>query len=114
MSPFRTILLFAALSLPGLLVIPYQQLQLVLAAASYRQIVQRLLDKLDESVRQKVLFYTNTLPAFVELLASNSHQVDKGNAFYIWGLFAGLRARCSRLVKRMLTFSKKVENLELA
>ena len=40
MSPFRTVLLFAALSLPGLLVIPYQQLQLVPAAASYRLYVQ--------------------------------------------------------------------------
>ncbi|PHI17929.1 IS1 family transposase [Lewinellaceae bacterium SD302] len=49
---------------------------------------------------------TDDWPAYGKVIPKNLHRVGKEYTYFIEGYFAGVRARCSRLVRKALSFSK--------
>ena len=71
---------------------------------------EQLLDKLPERVRANCSFATDYWEAYYQTIPRNQHRPSKALTYFIEGYFAGVRARVSRLVRRSLSFSKKLAN----
>ena len=71
---------------------------------------QLLLAKLPERVRRFCKFATDHFVSYYRVIASAQHRPGKEFTYYIEGYFIGVRARVSRLVRRALSFSKKLSN----
>ena len=74
---------------------------------------EKLFAKLPESVKKKAKYYTDLFSGYYEALEYSRHKpVGKGSGktSYIERFNCTLRQRCSRLVRRTLSFSKKLLN----
>ena len=71
---------------------------------------QRLLDKLPQRVVENCRFATDYWEAYWQTIPSDQHTPSKALTYFIEGYFTGIRARVSRLVRRSVSFSKKLEN----
>ena len=71
---------------------------------------EQLLAKLPPGLRQNCQFMTDYWKAYCQTIPSHQHQASKAKTYFIEGYFAGVRARVSRLVRRSLSFSKKLAN----
>ena len=56
-------------------------------------------------------FETDDWKAYESIIPSNQHKVGKDLTYYIEGFNATIRARCSRLVRKTLSFSKKDKSI---
>ena len=68
-----------------------------------------LWSKIPKHLRQKCVFETDHWDAHKKIIPRVQHKVGKDLTYFIEGLFTGVRARVSRLVRKSLSFSKKVE-----
>ena len=74
---------------------------------------QKLWESLPAVYRQCAVCYTDFWSAYAEVLPSKRHQAvgkETGKTSYIERLNCTLRQRVSRLVRKTLSFSKKLEN----
>jgi IS1 family transposase len=78
-----------------------------------RRSAERLWKSLPPVYRQCAVCYTDFWDAYVEVLPSKRHQAvgkDSGKTNYIERFNNTLRQRVGRLVRKALSFSKKLEN----
>ena len=75
---------------------------------------QKLLDKLPRRVVENCRFATDYWEAYYQTIPSEQHIPSKALTYFIEGYFTGIRARISRLVRRSVSFSKKLENHVIA
>ena len=71
---------------------------------------QRLFDKLPHRLRSNCQFATDYWEAYFQTVPDEQHRPSKALTYFIEGWFTGVRARVSRLVRRSVAFSKKLEN----
>jgi IS1 family transposase len=71
---------------------------------------EQLFVKLPSRLRDNCMFATDYWEAYYQTIDSDQHRPGKAYTYWIEGYFAGVRARVSRLVRKSLSFSKKVEN----
>ena len=71
---------------------------------------QRLLNKLPDRLRENCLFATDYWEAYYQNIPKEQHRASKALTYHIEGYFTGVRARVSRLVRRSVSFSKKLTN----
>ncbi|MBC6993837.1 IS1 family transposase [Lewinella lacunae] len=71
---------------------------------------EKMLDKLPQRLRDHCQFATDYWEAYYQTIPSDQHHPSKALTFFIEGYFTGVRARVSRLVRRSVAFSKKLEN----
>jgi len=66
---------------------------------------------LDERYRQRATFYTDDWDAYKRVIPADRHRVSdrKKDTNHVERFFCTLRQRCSRLVRKTLSFSKKME-----
>ena len=69
-----------------------------------------LLAQLPRRLRENCQFATDHFESYYQLIPPNQHRPGKQFTFFIEGCFSGVRARVSRLVRRALSFSKKLGN----
>ena len=72
-----------------------------------------LLRKLPEDLKKKAVFYTDKFSAYFEVIPWRQHRLvgkESGKTSYIERFNNTLRQRCSRLVRKTLSFSKKLSN----
>lgn len=77
-----------------------------------RQSAECLLEKLPEDLK-KALFYTDQFSVYYEVIPWMQHRPigkESGKTSYIERFNNTLRQRCSRLVRKTLSFSKKLAN----
>ncbi len=78
-----------------------------------RQAAECLLEKLPEDLKKKAIFYTDKFSVYYEVLPWTQHRPvgkESGKTSYIERFNNTLRQRCSRLVRKTLSFSKKLAN----
>lgn len=75
---------------------------------------KRLYQKLPKRYRLQARFYTDRLEAYGQVLPKSVHEASKyeGLTNHVERLFCTLRQRCSRLVRKGLSFSKDESNHE--
>lgn len=66
--------------------------------------------KIPERMRKHCYFETDEWDAYNAVLPFERHYVGKDETYHVEGFLAGVRARVSRLVRKGLSFSKKLEN----
>ena len=71
---------------------------------------QKLLDKLPDRVVTNCQFATDYWEAYAQTVPAEQHHQSKALTNFIEGYFTGVRARISRLVRKNVSFSKKLEN----
>lgn len=71
---------------------------------------QQLLDKLPNRMKAHCQFATDYWEAYYQTIPIDQHRPSKALTYFIEGYFTGIRARASRLVRRTVSFSKKLEN----
>ena len=79
-----------------------------------RQTADELWHDLPPAYRQRAVLYTDELPAYSAVLPAKRHRPSKkgsGQTNHLERLNATLRARCARLVRKTLSFSKSLRNL---
>lgn len=77
-----------------------------------KQTAEKLFFKLPEPLK-KALYYTDKFSVYYETIAWSQHQPvgkESGKTSYIERFNCTLRQRCSRLVRKTLSFSKKLVN----
>lgn len=70
----------------------------------------KLWEKLPPLMHQHCTFETDYWEAYFATLDADRHVASKAYTYFIEGYFTGIRARCSRLVRKTVSFSKKLEN----
>lgn len=70
--------------------------------------------KIPLKFKEQSTFETDYWESYKAIIPSNQHIVGKEYTYFIEGIFATVRARVSRLVRKSLSFSKKRENHEAA
>ena len=78
-----------------------------------RQSAECLLKKVPEDLKKKALFYTDKFNVYYEVLPWLQHRPvnkESGKTSYIERFNNTLRQRCPRLVRKTLSFSKKLAN----
>ncbi|WP_197560202.1 IS1 family transposase [Candidatus Protochlamydia naegleriophila] len=78
-----------------------------------RQAAECLLEKLPEGLKKKAIFYTDKFSVYYETIPWLQHRPvgkESGKTSYIERFNNTLRQRCSRLVRKTLSFSKKLAN----
>ena len=75
-----------------------------------KQDAWRLWDKLPADWRANCRFETDYWEAYFATLSCEQHTASKALTYFVEGYFSGVRARVSRLVRRGLSFSKKLAN----
>ncbi|WP_158021841.1 IS1 family transposase [Candidatus Protochlamydia naegleriophila] len=74
---------------------------------------EALIAKLPEGIKKKAHFYTDKFSVYYEVIPWSQHSAvgkESGKTSYIERFNCTLRQRCSRLVRKALSFSKKLEN----
>jgi len=77
-----------------------------------KKTAEKLFYKLPEPLK-KAIYYTDFFSVYYEILLSKRHHPmgkETGKTSYIERLNCTLRQRCARLVRRTLSFSKKLKN----
>ena len=69
-----------------------------------------IIEQIPQRLRRHCQFATDHFESYYQLIPPTQHRPGKKYTYYIEGYFAGVRARTSRLVRRALSFSKKLEN----
>lgn len=69
-----------------------------------------LWNKLPRLLQENCHFETDYWEAYKTVITEDHHTTSKAVTYFIEGYFAGVRARVSRLVRKSLSFSKKLEN----
>ena len=75
-----------------------------------RESARKLWESLPESYRDKATFYTDDWQAYKGVIPVERHHVVKGKANHIERFNCTMRQRISRLVRKALSFSKKLKN----
>jgi insertion element IS1 protein InsB len=75
-----------------------------------RESARKLWESLPESYRDKATFYTDDWQAYKGVIPSERHRVVKGKGNHIERFNCTMRQRISRLVRKALSFSKKLKN----
>ena len=78
-----------------------------------RKTAERLFFKLPEPLKKKALYYTDYFLIYCDVFPYRQHMPvgkESGKTSYIERLNCTLRQRCSRLVRKTLSFSKKLVN----
>jgi insertion element IS1 protein InsB len=75
-----------------------------------RESAKKLWESIPKSYRDKATFYTDDWQAYNGVIPGDRHQVVKGKANHIERFNCTMRQRISRLVRKALSFSKKLEN----
>ncbi|WP_227738806.1 IS1 family transposase [Waddlia chondrophila] len=78
-----------------------------------KRAAEALLAKLPEDLKKKPFFYSDKFSVYYEVLPWKQHQAvgkNSGKTSYIERFNNTLRQRCSRLVRKTLSFSKKLAN----
>ena len=71
---------------------------------------RKLWESIPKSYRDKATFYTDDWQAYKGVIPKERHRVVKGKANHIERFNCTMRQRISRLVRKALSFSKKLEN----
>lgn len=71
---------------------------------------KKLWAKLPDVLRRHCHFDTDYWKAYEAVIDEEKHTASKAETYFIEGYFSGVRARVSRLVRKALSFSKKLEN----
>ena len=71
---------------------------------------RRLWESIPKGYRDKATFYTDDWQAYKGVIPKERHRVVKGRANHIERFNCTMRQRISRLVRKALSFSKKLEN----
>ena len=76
---------------------------------------QGLWDRIPEVYKQKACFYTDCWEAYRKVIPKHQHKpVEKAETNHIERFFCTIRQRCSRLVRKALSFSKNQERHKMA
>ena len=75
-----------------------------------RESAGKLWQLIPDRYRQKAQFYTDDWEAYKGVIPEKQHQVSKAKTNHIERFNCTLRQRVSRLVRKTLSFSKKLEN----
>lgn len=78
-----------------------------------QKISRVLISKIAQRLKKKAIFYTDKFSIYYEVLPWEQHRPvgkESGKTSYIERFNNTLRQRCSRLVRKTLSFSKKIEN----
>jgi len=75
-----------------------------------RKSARKLWESIPKNYREKAIFYTDDWQAYNGIIPSDRHQVIKGKSNHIERFNCTMRQRISRLVRKALSFSKKLEN----
>ena len=74
---------------------------------------EALMNKLPTELKKKAHFYTDKFAAYYEVISWKQHSPvgkQSGKTSYIERFNCTIRQRCARLVRKTLSFSKKIEN----
>ena len=71
---------------------------------------RKLWESIPKNYRDKATFYTDDWQAYKGVIPKERHRVVKGKANHIERFNCTMRQRISRLVRKALSFSKKLEN----
>jgi len=80
-----------------------------------RESAQKLWDRIPQAYRDTAHFYSDFWDSYVGVIPASRHSAcgkDSGETAHIERFNCTLRQRCSRFVRKMLSFSKKQENHE--
>ena len=75
-----------------------------------RESAKKLWKSIPKSYRDKATFYTDNWQAYKGVIPKKRHHVVKGKANHIERFNCTMRQRISRLVRKALSFSKKLKN----
>lgn len=75
-----------------------------------RESARNLWNSIPEHYREKAVFYTDDWDSYNEVIPSDRHRVVKGKGNHIERFNCTIRQRVSRLVRKALSFSKKLKN----
>ena len=75
-----------------------------------RESARKLWNSIPEHYREKAVFYTDDWDSYNEVIPSDRHRVVKGKGNHIERFNCTMRQRVSRLVRKALSFSKKLSN----
>jgi insertion element IS1 protein InsB len=75
-----------------------------------RESARKLWESIPENYRDKATFYTDDWQAYKGVIPKERHRVVKGKANHIERFNCTMRQRISRLVRKALSFSKKLKN----
>jgi IS1 family transposase len=74
---------------------------------------QKLLEKIPDKLKQNAVYFTDNYEAYSSVLPSERHEAggkENGHTNHVERFNCTLRQRCSRLVRKTLSFSKKLWN----
>lgn len=75
-----------------------------------KQSAQKLWDKIPEQYRQKATFYMDDWEACKSVIPAKQHKVSKSKTTHIERFFCTVSQPVSRLVRKALSFPKKLKN----
>jgi insertion element IS1 protein InsB len=75
-----------------------------------RKSARKLWESIPKNYRDKATFYTDDWQAYKGVIPKKRHRVVKGKANHIERFNCTMRQRVSRLVRKSLSFSKKLTN----
>jgi insertion element IS1 protein InsB len=75
-----------------------------------RKSARKLWESIPRNYREKATFYTDDWQSYNGIIPVDRHQVIKGKSNHIERFNCTMRQRISRLVRKALSFSKKLEN----
>ena len=75
-----------------------------------RESARKLWESIPKNYRDKATFYTDDWQAYKGVIPKERHRVVKGKASHIERFNCTMRQRISRLVRKALSFSKKLRN----
>jgi insertion element IS1 protein InsB len=75
-----------------------------------RESARKLWESIPKNYREKATFYTDDWQAYNGIIPADRHQVVKGKANHIERFNCTMRQRISRLVRKALSFSRKLKN----
>ena len=75
-----------------------------------RKSARNLWESIPRNYREKATFYTDDLQSYKGIIPEDRHRVVKGKSNHIERFNCTVRQRISRLVRKALSFSKKLEN----
>jgi insertion element IS1 protein InsB len=75
-----------------------------------RESARKLWESIPRNYREQATFYTDDWQAYNGIIPSDRHRVVKGKANHIERFNCTMRQRISRLVRKALSFSKKLKN----
>ena len=75
-----------------------------------RESARNLWESIPKNYRENATFYTDDWQAYNGIIPSDRHQIVKGKANHIERFNCTMRQRISRLVRKALSFSKKLKN----